>query len=254
MHPSYFAMYLCLSIAYLFSRVFDSTDPLSLKSKIIFTSLIVSFTIFIAFLASKMGIIVLAFIWLWAILFIVLKKKYYLTGIISLLLLTITSFLLYNNSEIIASRIDYALKTLTTKNLNKTSAESSTVRVLIWKESVALIKEDPFIGVGTGDIKDILLERYKAEGMTGAFDHKLNAHNQFLQTGIALGIPGLFLIISILIYPLFIRKHYIPLFIFFSFNIFLNFSVESMLEVQAGVIFYSYFNSLFLILNREHHL
>jgi O-antigen ligase len=74
---------------------------------------------------------------------------------------------------------------------------------------------------------------------------RLNAHNQFLQTYIALGILGALLLIFMLVLPgwLAIRRIH---FIYFSFLAVFTFNtlVESMLEVQAGVIYYAFFNAL----------
>jgi O-antigen ligase len=74
----------------------------------------------------------------------------------------------------------------------------------------------------------------------------LNAHNQYLQTYIALGIPGILLLMILLAFPGWIafRRIHFVYFCFlavFAFNIL----VESMLEVQAGVIYYAFFNALF---------
>ena len=90
--------------------------------------------------------------------------------------------------------------------------------------------------------------------MTGALEHKLNAHSQFLQTGIALGIPGLSALVAMLLVPLSLRRNRFILFISLTVIMTLNFLVESMLEVQAGVIFYAYFSSLLLIFKTDSHL
>jgi len=75
---------------------------------------------------------------------------------------------------------------------------------------------------------------------------RLNAHNQYLQTYIALGIPGALLLILMLVLPGWLAVRRIH-FIYFSFLAVFAFNilVESMLEVQAGVIYYAFFNSLF---------
>jgi O-antigen ligase len=134
---------------------------------------------------------------------------------------------------------------------NKSSAEqaeSNSERLVVWHAALEVIKENPFFGVGTGDVKDVLLEEYRKENKLGVYNMRLNAHNQYLQTYIALGIPGLLLLICMLIIPgwMALRRFDVVCFAFlavFAFNIL----VESMLEVQAGVIFYSFFNVLFFV-------
>ena len=253
-HPSYFAMYLCLCVVFLFSKWSDRTDPLPEKQKILTVLLAVAVSVFIFLLASRMGIIVLSIIWLGGIVYLLLIKKYYRAGLISIGILLASALILYKSSAIIASRVDAAAHTMFNKHIDKTSTESSEARALIWEQAVTLLKENIPFGSGTGDVKDVLLKKYQEQGMTGAYEHRLNAHNQFLQTGIALGIPGLIVIIGMLLLPLFQRRNRFILFIVFTGIIILNFTVESMLEIQAGVIFYSYFSALLLTFKPDSHL
>jgi O-antigen ligase len=137
--------------------------------------------------------------------------------------------------------------------IDKTTTESSSVRVLIWQAATEIIKDNFIFGVGTGDVKDVLLEKYKEKGMTGALSERLNAHNQFLQTFIALGLPGIILLLSSFIFPFilaFRKKNFI--YIVFLVIVFINFLTESMLETIAGVLFYAFFNSLLMVnINRK---
>jgi O-antigen ligase len=76
---------------------------------------------------------------------------------------------------------------------------------------------------------------------------KLNAHNQFLQTFIGTGIIGFVLLLLITIGTLiygFVKKNYILA--LFSTLIFFNFLVESMLQAQAGFIFFVFFLVVYL--------
>ena len=78
------------------------------------------------------------------------------------------------------------------------------------------------------------------------YSKKLNSHNQFLQTTIAIGLPGLIVLLLILGIPLFLfyRQSDFSAVIFVLLIVF-NFLFESMLETQAGVIFFSFFLFLF---------
>ena len=57
------------------------------------------------------------------------------------------------------------------------------------------------MGVGTGDVKDHLLEKYREKQMFNALGLELNAHNQYLQTTLALGIMGLVILMLTLVLP-----------------------------------------------------
>ena len=101
------------------------------------------------------------------------------------------------------------------------------------------------MGVGTGDVKDVLLQKYQEKGITNAYLLRLNAHNQYLQTTIALGILGLLVVLGCLFLPLYeaLRQKNILVFLFILIVAF-NLLVESMFERQAGIVFYSFFNAL----------
>lgn len=144
-------------------------------------------------------------------------------------------------------RLNNVFTTLSADNIDKTSGESTAVRLLIWKESREIVKENFWLGVGTGDANDVLQERYRQNGLTGALEHNLNTHNQYFQTAIALGIVGLlimlFLTFGVMIYA-FVKKHI--LLALFSIIIILNFLVESMLQTQSGNLFFTGFLCLML--------
>ena len=131
---------------------------------------------------------------------------------------------------------------------NKNDTQSIKARILLWYVSSAIIKKHP-IGVGNGDTKDVLIAKYKQLGMTNYAEKKLNPHNQFLQTTIALGwLSGIYLLfIGIYaIYTGFKERHFLMLgvaVVFFS-----GMAFESMLENQAGVIpFAIFFSFIFVI-------
>jgi len=138
------------------------------------------------------------------------------------------------------------------EKIDKTSTESTAVRVLIWQESIELIQNNLLFGTGVGDVNDDLYKAYEANGLTGAYKHKLNAHNQFFQTFLGMGIVGFVMLLLITVGQLIkgILKRHFLLFIF-SLVIVLNFLVESMLQTAAGVLFFSFFYCLFNLVNEE---
>ena len=88
---------------------------------------------------------------------------------------------------------------LNAKGLDKTSVESTTVRVLIWNEASQIIKQNLWVGVAPGDANDALYEGYNQNGLTGAYAKKLNAHSQYFQTTVGLGLIGLASLLSLFI-------------------------------------------------------
>ncbi len=190
-----------------------------------------------------MGLIT-AFLLIPTALFVILYKKGYNKLIIgSLIVFVFGLFLSYKLLPKPFERIKVAFKvTASAEKIDKTDAESTAVRILIWKESVKLIKSNFWFGTTAGDANDKLIEVYEKEGLTGALIKKLNAHNQFLQTFIGTGIVGFILLFLMtfgaIIYG-FVVKNY--LLVAFSVLMIFNFLVESMLQAQAGFIFFVFF-------------
>jgi O-antigen ligase len=144
------------------------------------------------------------------------------------------------------SRIARADEMTSAEHTVQTDPTDGTVaRVEIWKVSLELIRKNLFFGVGTGDVKDILLESYRRNGLEPVFLQKLNAHNQYFQTFIALGFFGFTLLALMLLIPAILAlKHHEYLYFAFISIIAINLLFESMLENQAGVVFYAFFNVL----------
>ncbi len=125
-------------------------------------------------------------------------------------------------------------------------AESNQARSIVWKFALQEFLSHPF-GVGTGDVKDHLTSVYRENGANEAADIQMNPHNQYLQSAVALGWPGFILsllVILIPIYYLFKSNRWIHLgfFLIFGFNLL----VESMIEVQSGVVFFAFWAMLLL--------
>jgi O-antigen ligase len=123
--------------------------------------------------------------------------------------------------------------------------DSSSSRVLVWRSAVELIAADPLTGTGTGDVKNELARVYAERGYRYPLERRLNAHSQFLQTAVALGVPAALLLLATLLVPLVHalrrRRHLMAALLLVSL---LNWTVESMLEVQAGVVFFAFFAAL----------
>ena len=115
------------------------------------------------------------------------------------------------------------------------------------------IAKKPVIGAGTGDVEEVYNEVLKNEGFVKDGDMTYNAHSQYLPTAIALGIVGLLILLANVLFPFisgFKERNllYIGLGVIVAFNIL----VESMLERQAGVMFFTFFNSfIFFVLMKR---
>jgi len=241
-HPTYFAMYICFSLATILKYLFYDESEFSKFVKSIFIILIFLFAVFIYMLSSKAGIIIY-FITLATMSVPVLfkKNKRIFASFILLFAVFQIWFSLTQNM-----RFETVSKSLATAEENVTTAESNGVRVLIYEAAIYIIKSNYVVGVGTGDIKDELMLEYKVRNMKGAFENKLNAHSQFLETFIGQGIAGISLLLLIFLVP-FISSVKSKNWLLMTFVILvaLNFLTESMLNTQAGVVFFAFFYSFF---------
>lgn len=249
LHAGYFSMYLCFALIVVFilyPRWFNSDKLINAVRYFLITMFIIG--IFLC--ASKIGIITFLITVMLVPLFVykqILSLKGIVFGILGLFTL---AFLLYIALPTPFSRLSSAFSSVTSGNIDKTSSESTVVRMLIWSESIEIIKQDFWTGVGAGDVNDVLHERYKQQGLTGALEHNLNAHNQYFQTFIALGVFGFLILMALtfgaMVYG-YVERNLIL--VLFSVSIILNFLVESMLQTQAGNMFYCFFLCLLLTTN-----
>jgi O-antigen ligase len=256
-HPGYLSMFMNVAIAWLVLGMLEKNRPFKAMPRF-WAALIVAFlSVIIVLLSSKLGILTLFLIFLGAAIYYILDRKKYLIGFSAILALVLSvSALLYFVPEI-SARVTRAVTVLTSESTDVQDAESTAVRLLVWKASNEIIARNPFIGVGTGDTKDELLEEYKKDGMTGALSNNLNCHNAYYQVFVSLGLIGFLLFILHLLAPLRIayrRKN--TIYVLFLLIVMFNFLTESMLERQTGVLFFALFNSLlcFTVTDDEAHL
>jgi hypothetical protein len=120
---------------------------------------------------------------------------------------------------------------------------STSMRLITWSASWNLLCENPF-GTGTGDTQPQLNILYEQQGEHYAALRQFNAHNQFLQTGAEIGWPGLAALIIILVAVWIIGRSE-PSAQLFVILCGLNFLFESFLEVQAGIVFFSFWILVF---------
>lgn len=248
LHTGYFALYINVSIAFLFYHLlFHANNLKKLKTKQLFILLLVFLSIYNVLLLSKIGL--LSMIAIYIFLFFTWAKQRFsvlkLTGILVLLMLSI--FVIILALPKVRINFENVIETTFSKNENELDSEDgSASRLVAWKTASDMLKKHFLIGVGTGDVKQTLADEYQKRGYLNAYEIKLNSHNQFLQTTLAIGLLGLLA----LLFMIFINfktalanKNLLHL--IFIAAVCLQFIVEASLETQAGVIFISFFNSAF---------
>ena len=158
----------------------------------------------------------------------------------------------------LANRFTMAFKELrrTYNTLNDPNAAeiwselgSTGHRVLLYKSALDLISDSPFYGYGIGGTKvHLKRQNWKNGFMRLGEKYNYNAHNDFLQLTIEIGVLG-FILLSVIYSNLLIgsikKKQKIFTYIFLIFL--LNSLVESILVRQGGIIIFTLFVTLYSI-------
>ncbi|MDD2981791.1 MAG: O-antigen ligase family protein [Crocinitomicaceae bacterium] len=255
-HPSYFAVYVLLAAFLLIDlrlKVFKG----KLKPLFWFILLLLAIaylaTISLAaylFLAGLIGILMLRFIfkkvpkpYSWFTVLILPAIFYIFIWSISTIQVQMKSSLhfvreyLQNPTEFINSKDGYI--------------SGDETRIIMWTVTAEEIIANPF-GVGTGSVDVHLSNRLKSHGLhdIAKMDERktilFNPHNQFLQLALELGILGLILFLSLIIFTIrkaYQQKNWILLMLILSLTF--NSLFESMLQRQSGIVFYTFFILLF---------
>jgi len=245
-HASYLSMYYTfgtgLALAYL-ARGFNRLPRLQLAG-LAMLALFLEAMIFL--LSSKAGLLTL---FLTEILFLVilLVNKVKIWKVLAAACVLAGVGMVYSQAFPFAfNRISRARQVITSAEARTSGPEDGTaVRMDIWRISAGLIRQHPWIGTGTGDVKDVLMESYRQNNQAPLSRKQLNAHNQYLQTFLALGLPGILVLLATLgipAYGSFRRRHYLLFLLMLVVAV--NLTAESMFETQAGVLFYAFFNAL----------
>ncbi len=132
------------------------------------------------------------------------------------------------------------------------SGHSVVQRFEYWKASLGIIKINPIIGVGTGDMNIAFKDQYRRMNTTLEPKYQWRSHNQFLSIFVGFGIIGLLWFLFVLIYPP-LKLHKFGDYFYLCFFIILILSMmwEDTIESQAGVTFFAFFNALFLFGRNE---
>lgn len=241
-HPSYISMYFLLAMVFLFDKKNIPVIP-----NLIYYLLLILLGASVFFLASKLNILLLFLILLFFFVQYIKVRFSRVTNYVlaSLFFLGTLSALMLNQS--VYERFAVGWETIKhPEGIQTDDTESNAARLLIWRSAFDLAVENPF-GVGTGDVNIELSKKYHQNGYSGIESKQLNAHNQFLQTSVAIGVLGMLVLLLIMVIP-FIQSLVLRDFVFAGFLLisFSNGLVEGILEAQAGVIFFAFFYSLLL--------
>ena len=250
-HPTYLSMLTTLSLAIILDRkTLKKYITLYRPLKYIVLVVVIWLIIFNILLASKAGVIVqLMVITLFAVRELVARR--HINSAVLVLLLAISTASIPTVFTYTATRFNLLAKSVvySNENDNLLHLDNTTTnsRMNGWKASFDLIRQQPILGVGPGAIKEKLNKAYLARDL--AYGNR-NPHNQYLQTWLELGLPGIVMLLLLgVVAAIFAIKEKNYLYLAFLLIIFINMFFESILERRLGVLFFAFWNSLFWFYN-----
>jgi len=133
-------------------------------------------------------------------------------------------------------------------NLPETKEKGVRLRSQLWSSCIQVIKDNPIIGVGSGDYVDALLTVYKEKKFRIPYRRILKTHNQYLTYTATFGVLGLtvFLFHLFWLFRLFF-KHKSLLSLLYLSSVVIVCITESFLYGNSGIIFYAFFSNLLAI-------
>ena len=124
-------------------------------------------------------------------------------------------------------------------------------RIEFIKASLGIIKDNPILGVGTGDIVDAFADYYEETNSKLKPEYRFRSHNQYLAITVALGVLGLLWFLFSMFYPILAdKKNRNYIYFVFLFIMALSMFTEDTIETQVGATLFAFLNS-FLVFAKD---
>jgi O-antigen ligase len=217
-HKGYLYLLICLTIAFLLMMIF------LLSSKLV---------IFLTIVIMMIFILVLGY-----------AKGYFLRSVIVTSLVLVAGF-------IAATKLSYLNWRINSTEIKMYQGEQDNqngvaIRLYMWKTVGGLIAKRPLIGYGIHGGRLETLKKYKEDGFEMGVQGDYHSHNQYLESILMAGIPGIVLLLAMMLGALWkaIRtKNFLLLLMVVHFMT--QSVIESTFEVQHELVFYIFFIFLF---------
>jgi len=243
LHATYFAMYICFSLAYFMFCLLQTKGG---KSKWL---CVLSILILMAALVQtgSKAVMIAALCCIVFILPMSVKDgkkqlKIYVAGLSICAVMIATVFL----TPIFRERYIGGLTKDLSLNLNVPGIPEP--RLARWKSALTLINKSPFIGYGTGMETPVLKQQYFSDKLFISYYTELNAHNEYLSVALNSGYVGLLLLLGLLLicYRIALVERDVMFLCFLVILTITSFS-ENILDLNKGIFFVAFFLSLFIL-------
>jgi len=234
-HPTYIGSNILISIVYIFGKFVKGKG--SWLKKTLQMLLLLVLVIHLVFLLSK-AVLISAFVVLMFFFFYLLFKDVK-KMILYLVVFGIPLLFVFLKPESLPKMKDPVTARFSRMESYNKESGSTAFRYKITKHTLDIIGKNWLYGVGVGDEQNYLMNFYEENGWEFAHKNALNAHNQFVQTCLSIGLFGVLVLLALFLVPLFINefggnKGMLVCFLFI-------FCTEAMLERQAGIVLFVFF-------------
>lgn len=246
-HPTYFSMYLIFSLIALV--VFYRRTK---QHRVIENILMVLFFCYVTVLIYLLSVRFIIILYTLSIIVIIvvytIRSRRTVVGIVTLIFFIGAVAIIISKNDNLKERLAQLKDSYSYKMSPETMEgyNGLTTRLAQWECSVIIIKTSPVFGIGPGDVQDQLQQAYKDNFLKYSYRDRLNAHSQYFQTTMGLGIVGLAILLTsfgVSLYYAYRNKNTLHVLFIILFAICCI--TESMLFVQKGIVFFSFFNALF---------
>ncbi|WP_296061237.1 O-antigen ligase family protein [uncultured Amphritea sp.] len=199
---------------------------------------------------TRSCIAILIFSLLLALLFCLLKRKWWLAffGI------TMILFLFVGVSDVLIKSYNKTFSSVSVYLDDKSSTEDKSsslgLRFEMWKYSLKLIKENPYFGYGSKTFHQLEVGSGITRESSVDIGHYNSAHNNFLQSWVAQGVLGVLTYFLMILYPLLFallkRFKGAEAIVIISLTYFLTGLTENNLGHAYSLAFYFFFITSFL--------
>lgn len=234
-HHTYLSMYQLFAMGFLYSELVQFWRKGNIKGFV--TALVASLFLvaYIVLIFSRTGALGLSIMSLLVVMHQLLIMRNIRIAIYAAL---ISAVFAYSLGSILPEKAN-RLRTTVVQIIN---GDMSDIRLPLMQNALCVSVDNMPFGVGVGDVQDTLLDAYQKYGNDMAFRGKLNTHNIFLDVFLAMGLPGLLLLLAVFIVPMVYayRVRDIAM-LFFLFAVIVTGMIEAIFYRQMGLMFVGLF-------------
>jgi len=168
----------------------------------------------------------------------VVQRRTVAVGLVAVVCMTVLPLLAYKTIPSLQKKIDYMVYDFEQYKKGEGKNYSDSERLMSYRIAYDLAKEEPLVGHGVGDLRQLMIERHQA--LYGEKEKYIFPHNQYLYVLSGAGLLGfLFFFIGLLSPILF--GHRGPFLVLIFIVMLASFMVENTLQRAVSIAFFLLF-------------